>query len=109
MKARRTQPRDIKTSMIQVVSSRFASNRIVALAAQVMAADAKLNDWVLEVARQTMPEKDLMAILEQCENELMICDQAARQFDRDGNAAALEKTLRQVLRRLAACGSATSE
>lgn len=97
---KRPQARDIKTSMVQVVTSRFASNRLVALAAEVMSADARLNDWVMEVARQTMPEKELLTILDQCENELAICDEAARRFDRDGDGAALEKALKPVLRRL---------
>ncbi len=97
-----TPARDIRTSMIRVMSARSVHNRTVALAADLIAADARFNEWCLEVAKETLPEADLMKILDQGEKYVLTCDRAVRQFEQDKDTKALEATLSLVLARLLA-------
>lgn len=92
--------RTIIESMIHVLQSPYAGNPVAIFAAQVIEAKARFSHWFGEVAKKTLTQQELLAILERHEADEPTCDDAARQFEIDGDFSALVAAVRPILVRL---------
>jgi hypothetical protein len=96
-------PQDLVSSLTELLASRLLDLSLIASAADVVAADARFNQWVALEAKRKLSSDAVLQVIGDYEDATAACQSAIEKFraTRDGRSlqAALNETLLVLKRR----------
>jgi len=84
---------DVRSSMVRIVDSMSASLPLIALAADVLAADARFNHWIATIGKRKLGDSSMLKLIDLHDEVTSACSSAVDQFELTND----EKTLSDVL------------
>ena len=96
MTTRTTQ--DLCTALVKVIESPSAGLLLTALAADVIAADARFNYWFATVGKQKLGEDSLLRLVDMYDEVATACQRAVGEFESSRDKAALTSVLTESLK-----------
>ena len=91
---------DLRITLLRVIESLSAGLLLIALAADLLAADARFNQWVSTVGKRKLGDDAMLKLIEMHEDVTTACQQAVDEFELTNDDAALNAVLTDSLRRL---------
>lgn len=90
----------ITQCVLPLIASGRSGLDIVALAADVIAAEARLNIWFANLKRKEVTDERWLELLGYFEDLTACCQAAAREYDDGGDRGKLADTLRSIAEKL---------
>ena len=88
---------DLRSALIQLLSNTSLGLLLVALVADVVAADARFNAWMAVDGKRNLTDDAMLETIDVYEDMRIQCFMALSRFASDADLGALEATLGQTL------------
>jgi hypothetical protein len=83
----------LRSALIALLSDKTIGLLLVALVADILAADAKFNDWIAVDGKQSLSDDALLDVIGAYDEIRVQCLLAIEQFESSGDLMALERAL----------------
>jgi hypothetical protein len=94
---------DLRSALIPLLSDSALGLPLIALAADVVASDARFNDWMAVDGKRTLSDDEMLETIDIYEDARVRCLDAVARFRASADLKELEAALRQALEALMRC------
>jgi hypothetical protein len=95
--------RDLRSAVIPLLSHSALGLLLITLVADVVASDARFNDWMAVDGKQTLSDDEMLETIDIYEDARVRSLDAVARFHASADLTELETALRQVLEALVRC------
>jgi hypothetical protein len=100
MNSTNAEPEALHVQLSRLLTSKYIGLSTVGLIGDVIAADARFNDWVVSVAKRTFSIEALLAVIGVYEGAAYACSTTIAHFSSSRDRHALEQVLGEILQGL---------
>lgn len=94
------QEQDLRSALIPLLSHSALGLLLIALVAEVIASDARFNDWMAVDGKRALRDDEMLKTIDVYEDTRLRCLAAVARFHATADLAELEAALQQVLEAL---------
>ena len=98
-----SQEKDLRSALIDLLSNNTLGLLLIALVADVVARDARFNDWMAVDGKLTLSDDEMLDTIDIYEDARIKCLAAIERFKSSADLTELETALRQSLEAMHQC------